>query len=179
MPHTFVIFGASGDLTQRKLVPALYQLFRKGRLPKETRIVGFSRTAFTHETWRAELAKSTAEFLGDKFDAGLWDKFSQFICYHPGDIAQHDDVAGLARLLDEIERAERSTRVYYLATAPRFYETIILHLGRCGLADESRGPVEEDSIVVVSGPGELERDRSGCEECEPGRKRDPAGAGGR
>ncbi|MEX0610588.1 MAG: glucose-6-phosphate dehydrogenase [Pirellulales bacterium] len=140
MPHTFVIFGASGDLTQRKLVPALYQLFRKGRLPKETRIVGFSRTEFTHETWRAELAKSTATHLGKDFDAGLWDKFSQFIYYHPGDIAQADDFVSLAPFLKEIEKADRSTRVYYLATAPRFYELIIEQLGRSGLADESGGP---------------------------------------
>src|SRR5215208_4165798 len=59
MPHTFVILGASGDLTHRKLVPALYHLFRKGRLPKDTRIVGFSRTAFTHDQWRSDLARQS------------------------------------------------------------------------------------------------------------------------
>ncbi len=70
MPHTFVIFGASGDLTHRKLMPALYQLFRKGRLPKETRIVGFSRTAFTHDAWRSDLAKAVARYVGNDFDTG-------------------------------------------------------------------------------------------------------------
>jgi glucose-6-phosphate 1-dehydrogenase len=140
MPHTFIIFGASGDLTQRKLVPSLYQLFRKGRLPNETRIVGFSRTAFTHDAWRAELAQSTSRHLPKSFDAGLWDKFSQYVFYHPGDIAQADHIAGLARFLHEIETAQSSVRVYYLATAPRFYEPIIEHLGCCGLADESPGP---------------------------------------
>ena len=52
MPQTIVIFGASGDLTKRKLVPALYELHRKGRLPAETRVIGFSRTAFSHDAWR-------------------------------------------------------------------------------------------------------------------------------
>jgi glucose-6-phosphate 1-dehydrogenase len=76
MPHTFVNLGASGDLIHRKLVPALYRMFRKGRLPKETRIVGFSRTAFTHDAWRSDLAKAVARYVGGDFDSGLWDKFS-------------------------------------------------------------------------------------------------------
>ena len=52
MPHTIVIFGASGDLTSRKLIPALYLLFKKGRLPKETRVVGVARTKYSHDEWR-------------------------------------------------------------------------------------------------------------------------------
>jgi glucose-6-phosphate 1-dehydrogenase len=138
MPHTFVILGASGDLTQRKLVPALYQLFRKGRLPKETRVVGFSRTAFTHDAWRADLAKSVARHIGN-FDVGLWDKFSQHIYYHPGDIGRADDFASLAKLLTEIEKSDTSTRVYYLATAPQFYKSAVEQLGGSGLADEAGG----------------------------------------
>src|SRR5260221_60236 len=96
MPHTFIIFGASGDLTHRKLVPALYHLFRKGRLPKDTRIVGFSRTAFTHDEWRTDLAKAVARFVGNDFDAGLWDRFSQNIYYHAGDIGRAEDFTELA-----------------------------------------------------------------------------------
>jgi glucose-6-phosphate 1-dehydrogenase len=140
MPHTFIIFGASGDLTQRKLVPSLYQLFRKGRLPKDTRIVGFSRTKFTHDAWRSELAESTAKFAGNDFDAAVWDKFSQHIYYHPGDIGEAADIESLSRLLRELENAENSTRIYYLATAPQFYEPVIEQLGRSGLADEDGGP---------------------------------------
>jgi glucose-6-phosphate 1-dehydrogenase len=139
MPHTFVILGASGDLTHRKLVPALYHLFRKGRLPKDTRIVGFSRTAFTHDEWRSDLAKAVARFVGNDFDPALWDRFSQNIYYHPGDIGRAEDFTTLARLLREIEKAENSTRVYYLATAPQFYEPAVEQLGRSGLADENGG----------------------------------------
>ncbi len=139
MPHTFVILGASGDLTHRKLVPALYHLFRKGRLPKETRIVGFSRTEFTHDAWRSDLAKAVARFVGSDFDPGLWDKFSQNIYYHPGDIGRVEDFTTLAKLLREIEQAANSTRVYYLATAPQFYEQAVEQLGRAGLADENGG----------------------------------------
>jgi glucose-6-phosphate 1-dehydrogenase len=139
MPHTFVILGASGDLTHRKLVPALYHLYRKGRLPKDTRIVGFSRTAFTHDTWRTDLAKAVARYVGSDFDSGLWDRFSQNIYYHPGDIGRGEDFTSLARLLNEIEKSDTSTRVYYLATAPQFYEPAVQQLGRSGLADEKSG----------------------------------------
>jgi glucose-6-phosphate 1-dehydrogenase len=139
MPHTIVILGASGDLTHRKLVPALYHLFRKKRLPNETRIVGFSRTEFTHDAWRSDLIKAVARYVGNDFDAGLWDRFSQNIYYQPGDIGHADDFTALARLLREIEKTENSTRVYYLATAPQFYEPAIEQLGRSGLANENGG----------------------------------------
>ncbi|HEX4416072.1 MAG TPA: glucose-6-phosphate dehydrogenase [Lacipirellulaceae bacterium] len=139
MAHTIVILGASGDLTHRKLVPALYHLFRKGRLPKDTRIVGFSRTEFSHQAWRDDLAKAVARFVGSDFDAALWDKFAPNIYYHPGDIGQANDFATLATLLREIEKSENSTRVYYLATAPQFYEQAVQQLGGAGLADENGG----------------------------------------
>jgi glucose-6-phosphate 1-dehydrogenase len=136
MAHTFIIFGASGDLTSRKLVPALYQLHRKKRLPADTRIVGFSRTAFTHDEWRAELAKSTAKHTGKDFDAGTWQKFAEQIFYHAGDIGKNEDFQQLCKFLDELEKTPDSTRIYYLAMAPRFYEPTIEHLGHCGLATE-------------------------------------------
>jgi glucose-6-phosphate 1-dehydrogenase len=140
MPHTIVILGASGDLTHRKLVPALYHLFRKGRLPKDTRIVGFSRTAFTHDAWRTDLAKAVARYVGSDFDSSLWDRFSQNLYYHPGDIGRADDFTSLARLLKDIEKSDTSTRVYYLATAPQFYQPAVEQLGRSGLANENDGP---------------------------------------
>lgn len=140
MPHTFIIFGASGDLTQRKLIPSLYQLYRKKRLPRDTRIVGFSRTEYSYEAWRAELAKSTEKFLSKDFDPKLWDEFSKTIFYHPGDIGHAADFKSLAQLLNYLEKSDSSTRVYYLATAPQFYSTAVEHLGCSGLADETHGP---------------------------------------
>src|SRR3954447_10752375 len=139
MPHTFVILGASGDLTHRKLVPALYHLFRKKRLPADTRIVGFSRSPFSHEEWRSDLAKAVARFVGNDFDAALWDRFSQNIYYLAGDIGRSEDFTTLAKLLKEIEKGEVSTRVYYLSTAPQFYGPAVQQLGSSGLADENGG----------------------------------------
>jgi glucose-6-phosphate 1-dehydrogenase len=139
MPHTIVIFGASGDLTSRKLIPALYQLARKGRLPSDTRIVGFSRTKYTHDEWRKQLADSTAKYAGSDFSADRWADFAQRVFYQPGDIGQPADFDKLAAFLAELERNAPSVRLYYLATAPEFYEPAIAELGRAGLARESDG----------------------------------------
>jgi len=79
MPYTMVIFGASGDLTSRKLIPALYNLFRRKRLPSNTRIVGISRTPYAHEEWRKELAASTEKFAKRDFSAEVWNQFAESI----------------------------------------------------------------------------------------------------
>jgi glucose-6-phosphate 1-dehydrogenase len=136
MAHTFVILGASGDLTRRKLIPALYQLSRKNRLPADTRVVGFSRTPYTDEAWRTELREAIAKALGDNFDAKLWAKFAERIFYQAGDIGKPEDFDALARYLDDLEKDPDSTRIYYLATAPQFYGPAIEQLGRSGLATE-------------------------------------------
>ncbi len=140
MAHTVVIFGASGDLTSRKLVPALYNLARAGRLPAETRIVGFSRTPHSDDEWRNSLRESTAEHAGDDpFDEGAWGTFAPSIYYEPGDIDRPEDIARLGERLAALE-GTAATRVYYLATAPQFYETVVTTLGSLGMADESVAP---------------------------------------
>ena len=145
MSHTFVIFGASGDLTSRKLVPALYQLYRKGRLTVPLRLVGFSRTAFSHEEWRKKLAESTAKFVGDKFDPKKWAEFAEQIYYHAGDIGQAEDFESLCRFLSELEGDGPANRLYYLSTAPRFYKPVIKQLGCACMAEEEQG---ERRIVI-------------------------------
>ncbi len=137
MSQTIVIFGASGDLTSRKLVPALYELHRKRRLPEGTRIVGFSRTPLADEAWRANLAQSTAQFDAANFDPASWATFAPCLFYHPGDIAKADDFAALAARLDRLEGSAGGTRIFYLATAPVFYQPAIAQLGASGLAQQA------------------------------------------
>ncbi len=148
MAHTIVIFGASGDLTSRKLIPALYELARKKRLPADTRIVGFSRTPFSDEAWRDKLAGTTAHFVGADFDQNVWDDFAPCIAYHAGDIGQPDSFRSLATRLDQLEGEQGANRVYYLSTAPRFYEPAVAHLGAAGMAAES----QHSRRVVVEKP---------------------------
>ena len=139
MPHTIVIFGASGDLTSRKLVPALYLLSKKGRLPEETRIVGVSRTAFSHDAWREELKGSTQKFTRDKFEEQPWNDFAANLFYHPGDLTKLEDMQGLKKFLEEIENGP-AERIYYLSTAPQLYTAAIDQLGASGLASQEDGP---------------------------------------
>lgn len=140
MPNTIIIFGASGDLTSRKLIPALYRLAEKERLPADTRIVGFSRTPMTDEEWREKLQASTAEFVGKDFNAESWGALAASIHYFAGDIDDASRFAELAEYLDQLEGGVPGTRIFYLATAPRFFDPAIEALGAAGLAAETAGP---------------------------------------
>jgi glucose-6-phosphate 1-dehydrogenase len=137
---SLVIFGASGDLTSRKLVPALFQLFQKKRLPEGARIVGFSRTRFSDDAWRQALAETTANHSGRSFDRAAWDRFARALYFQPGDIGRPQDFEALHKRLSELEGVDGVERVYYLATAPAFYERAVAGLGSSGLADEAHGP---------------------------------------
>jgi len=139
MAKTLVIFGASGDLTSRKLIPALYSLYRKNRLPADTRIVGVSRTKFTHDEWRTKLAESTAQFEPKEFDAPSFAEFAKRIYYSPGDVGNPEDFTKLADLLNEIEHNQPTDRLYYLSMSPVFYDEAIKHFGAAGLASEEKG----------------------------------------
>ncbi|MEN6406658.1 MAG: glucose-6-phosphate dehydrogenase [Thermoguttaceae bacterium] len=140
MTPTIAIFGASGDLTSRKLVPALFELYRKKRLPEGIRIVGFSRTRFSHEAWREKLAETTAQFVGERFDAELWRQFAPSIFYQPGDIDNAPDFAALDGFLKSLEGDQPTTRIYYLSTAPQLYDAALAQLGAAGMTHEDHGP---------------------------------------
>ncbi len=139
MTHTLVIFGASGDLTSRKLIPALYRLHCRKRLPAGSRIVGMARTPMSHDAWRDSLAESTAAHLGKEFDPSSWREFAGGVYYHPGDIGDSAAFTALTALLTEIENPP-SVRLYYFATSPQLYSRAVAQLGAAGLADESSGP---------------------------------------
>lgn len=139
MSDSIVIFGASGDLTSRKLIPALYRLFIKKRLPDGARIVGVSRSTFEHQQWRDSLRETTAEFTGSQFSAESWDAFSSHIYYQAGDIQETSDFEKLGAFLESVEPDGGCGRVYYLSTMPQLYEQAIVQLGKAGLADDTNG----------------------------------------
>jgi glucose-6-phosphate 1-dehydrogenase len=139
---TIVIFGASGDLTHRKLIPALYNLYRKERLWETTRIIGFARRPYTTEKFRALLLEGVKEFSANTFDEQLWQRFVPMLHYFRGDLSVPEDYERLSVYLEEEEKKEereQANRLYYLAIAPKFYIPAVAALGRYGMANETTG----------------------------------------
>jgi glucose-6-phosphate 1-dehydrogenase len=139
MALTMVIFGASGDLTSRKLIPALYRLFQRGRLPAQARIVGVARSEFTDEQWRQQLASAVEKYVGSNFEAASWSEFSKNIFYVPGDINAESDFVNLSSRLEELEEKKPADRIYYIATMPQLYASAAAQLGKAGMADDAKG----------------------------------------
>ncbi len=138
-PTTIVIFGASGDLTRRKLIPALFSLYQKGRLPAKTQIIGFAfAPAFSHHEFRAHLKAGLQQFAGQLYDAAAWDEFAARLWYVSGDFSISADYERLQTLLREVEGGP-AQRLYYLATSPAFFATIFEQLGRQGMAQQQDG----------------------------------------
>ncbi|MBZ5516480.1 MAG: glucose-6-phosphate dehydrogenase, partial [Acidobacteriia bacterium] len=132
-PCAMVVFGASGDLTERKIVPALYYLSRERLLPPGFSIIGCARTRFTHDQFREKMRDAVTEFLAlpreesESFIQG----FGQGIFYiadNFSDPAAYGQLKGLLERLDH-ERGTSGNRLFYLATRPSFFPVIIQHLG--------------------------------------------------
>ena len=118
-PCAVVIFGANGDLTKRKLMPALYRLAWEGRLAPGFAVVGISRTAMSHDDFRGSMRESVARYLEDSpFDEDLWRSFAQGLFYMPGDVADQATYQRLADCLKEVEQS-RQTGGNTLSTCQR------------------------------------------------------------
>jgi glucose-6-phosphate 1-dehydrogenase len=128
LPTSIVIFGASGDLTQRKLVPSLFNLYRKGRLPKQFRIIGYGNTNFTDEQFRAQLEAGVKQFASFEFKADEWDKFAPSLAYQQGRYTDLADFKKLSVMMKNWE-ANSGNRIYYMATPPGVFPNIIDLLG--------------------------------------------------
>ncbi|MFL5340704.1 MAG: glucose-6-phosphate dehydrogenase [Gemmataceae bacterium] len=128
MPLSVVIFGASGDLTGRKLVPALFHLHAKSRLPAGTRIVGVARSRLSDDEFRHRLLKE-AQAVEPNLNADAWHEFLKNVDYVAGDAAAS---GGLAPLADWLARRE-GDRLFYFAVGPDLYAPIATNLGAAGL----------------------------------------------
>ena len=148
-PVALVIFGASGDLTQRKRVPALFDLFQDGLLARNFAVLGFGRTPLSDAQFREALAPGVQRFsrhapVSDR----AWNVFSQLLHYQQG---QSDDLASYRRLeerLAEMDAAHgtRGNRLFYLATPPELFPVITCKLGEAGL---NRAATEHQFVRIV------------------------------
>ncbi|MGA3049291.1 MAG: glucose-6-phosphate dehydrogenase [Terracidiphilus sp.] len=148
-PGILVIFGASGDLTKRKLLPALFHLRQNKLLPKQYAIVGVARRALGNE-FAADMREGIVEFGGVDANDPLLEDFVQHIGYYP---LQFDDASGYAGLQAELDKIAKEkgigpNRLFYLATAPEYFAPIVQNLGAQGMAQPEQGKVE----VVIEKP---------------------------
>jgi glucose-6-phosphate 1-dehydrogenase len=138
-PAVFVLFGSTGDLAHRKVVPALFQLWRTHLLPHEFVIVAVGRRPYTDDAFRAELKEALDKYSRvQPVDKETWDDLAQRIVYHRGDFNDPAMYASLADRLDDLdeERGTRGNRLFYLATQPSAFPDIVQQLGKVGLDHE-------------------------------------------
>src|SRR6202162_656484 len=140
-PCSVVIFGATGDLTHRKLVPALYNLAADGELPPAVAVVGFARREKSDDEFRQEMEESTRKFSRQSVRDEIWKTFAQSIVYHLSDFGDESGYKTLATKLDKIdkERGTRGNRLFYFAVAPDQFEPILKHLKAAGLNQAREG----------------------------------------
>jgi glucose-6-phosphate 1-dehydrogenase len=136
-PCSIILFGASGDLAKRKVIPAMFDLAQNNSLGERYAITGFARTSMTDDSFRGmlgEAAKTISEV--GPIDPAKWDAFAANLHYCAGDYADPEAYKRLAAQLDEIDKQKNlcGNRLFYLSTPPEVYQNIIEHLGQAGLA---------------------------------------------
>ena len=137
-PLILVIFGASGDLTQRKLVPALYKMKQERRLPPELTIVGVARRDWSHDYFREKMLEGIEEFSDGIGNQELWDDFADGLYYCSGNMDEPESYQKLKTFLKELDskRGTRGNRVFYLSVSPNFFPPGIKQLGAAGMLED-------------------------------------------
>jgi glucose-6-phosphate 1-dehydrogenase len=141
-PFALVIFGASGDLTSRKLIPALWSLYAARTLPEPFTIIGTARTEMSDEAFREKMRDGVRQFARLKIpNDNVWSRFAASLVYVPGDPNQPELYERLRQALDDAARRHGGpdNRFYYLSTPPSLYHDITEQLGKAGLAAERGG----------------------------------------
>ena len=149
-PCTIVIFGASGDLTARKLIPALYHLFAEKQLPTPCKIIGFARREKSDEAWREELKVALAQFSRTKrVDQPVWDAFAVNLHYCQGEFSEASAYQKLGDMLSGFGNEQlRNNLVFYLSTSPSQFAEIVDHLSRARLLRRDEPDAGWQRVVV-------------------------------
>jgi hypothetical protein len=149
-PACFVLFGATGDLAHRKVIPALYQLWRTNLLPHEFMLIAIGRRPYTDETFQAEIKAALEKYSRVlPLDPQVWSEFARRISYLKGDFNDSTTYVHLTKRLEtcDVEHGTAGNRLYYLATHSSAFPDIIGELGRAGLDHETHGGGDRKSVV--------------------------------
>ncbi|MCE2473609.1 MAG: glucose-6-phosphate dehydrogenase [Anaerolineae bacterium] len=137
-PTVIAIFGVTGDLARRKLIPSLFSNFIKGRLPKRLRIVGVGRREWTDETLIDHAHQSLKNYAAAIYDERAWERFRETLSYSKVNLPQPETYQTLRDDLNALDGGE-CNRLYYLSIAPEFYADVICNLGALDMARENGG----------------------------------------
>ncbi|MGA0110901.1 MAG: glucose-6-phosphate dehydrogenase, partial [Chthoniobacterales bacterium] len=150
-PCALVIFGATGDLTRRKLIPALYNLAADGNLPSGLAVVCFARRDKTNEGFRAELGEAARKYSRRPVNDELWARFAANIFYHRSSFDEADGYLSLGRELETLDArlGTRGNRLFYLASSPTEFDVILENLRGSGLSHAREGAW---SRIIVEKP---------------------------
>src|SRR5579872_2826602 len=140
-PCAMVIFGAGGDLTKRKLMPALYNLTKGKLLPDQFAIIGASNEPYSTDEFRQRMTQDIAQYFPGGVDMASWDWFAKRLYYISGDFNDAGLYKKLAEVLGQVEKEQgtRGNALFYLATSPTFFPIVVNQLGAAGLTTESNG----------------------------------------
>lgn len=154
-PCILVIFGATGDLTARKLLPAIYNLAREGALPSQFAVVGFARREKSHETFRKEMKEAINKFSRVKpVDEAIWKNFEQQIFYHRSEFDDFDGYVSMNAFLKKLDSqiGAKGNRVFYLSTQPRFFTKICEKLHEANLLYDEKLIHDKWSRIIIEKP---------------------------
>ena len=149
-PTILVIFGASGDLTARKLLPAIYNLSHDNFLPPDFYLIGFGRKEISDDQFRKDSANDLSQFSRRPYNASLWESVERNTFYFTG---QYDNLENFYHLKGKVEEIEKSVGrdtqlMFYISTPPGVFQTIIDNLGESGLAGRHRGKACASKVVI-------------------------------
>jgi glucose-6-phosphate 1-dehydrogenase len=151
-PHSCVltIFGASGDLTKRKLIPALYNLALEKRLPERFAVVGYARSEMSHDAFREKMREGIGEFSRTGVDESVWQQFASTLYYISGDYQEPEGYQSLKDFIDGFDRGNRvlPVRVFYLATPPELYSTVIERISAVNLVPKESDPESRTRVII-------------------------------
>ncbi|HSL91618.1 MAG TPA: hypothetical protein VK863_03125, partial [Candidatus Limnocylindrales bacterium] len=138
-PCLLVIFGASGDLTRRLLIPDLFGLYRERLLPEAFAVLGVSRTGYSDDTFRNLLKDGAREHGREGFDAARWEAFAARLFYHPADLENPASYPGLYDRIRSlcVGRGIPGNLIFYAAVAPKYYASLVGRIGEANLATPS------------------------------------------
>lgn len=154
-PCIIVIYGATGDLTARKLVPALYNLHREGQLPSHFACVGFARRQKSNEQFRQEMHEAVNKFSRVKpVDENLWNIFMNQVFYHQSEFDDDKGYDSLRLFLDSLDKqlGTAGNRIFYLSTQPSFFPQIIERLSKHQLIYDTDAVKDRWSRVIIEKP---------------------------